>query len=182
MDRAADDTRRDPLNIVGSYPGAHQVQLWKNVSICVWVGRATQPAAEELVGITQRTIAALGPKQRFSFVHLVADRIELPDSGARGVLVQIMKDYADHMGCAAVVLGGTGFWASAMRSFVTGVRVLAPRTFDLRVHGQIDELLEWYPAEHERRTGLALDPASLVAELARAQHWQSQTMSALRGA
>jgi hypothetical protein len=182
MDRAADDTGSDSLTILGSYPGAYRVQLWKNVSICVWVGRATQLAAEELVSITQHTIEVVGPKQRFSFVHLVAEGIELPDSGARGVLVQIMKDYADHMGCAAVVLAGTGFWASAMRSFVTGVRVLAPRTFDLRVHAQIAELLEWYPAEHARRTGLEIDPASFLAELARAQDWQRETMAALRGA
>lgn len=180
MDRAAHNARG--TNIVGSYPGVYQVQLWKNVSICAWVGRATQPGAEELIGITQRTIAALGATQRFSIVHLVAEGIELPDGGARGVLAQILKDYADHLGCSAVVLGGSGFWASAMRSFITGLRVVAPRTFDVRVHGEIEELREWYPAEHEKRTGVPIDPASFVAELERAKRWQDETVSALRDA
>jgi hypothetical protein len=172
MDRAAHDAATEHQNISGSYPGVYQVQLWKNVSICAWVGKATVPATSELGQITQRTIATLGPKQRFSIVHLVAAGLELPDSGSRGALVQIIKDYADHIGCAAVVLGGSGFWASAMRSFITGMRVLAPRTFDLRVHGEIEELLDWYPAEHEKRTGVAIDPAAFLAALTRSRDWQ----------
>jgi hypothetical protein len=73
------------------------------------------------------------------------------------VFLKIMKDNAPFVGCLAVILGGTGFWVSAMRSVVTGLRAVAPRVLDLRVHGKFEELLEWFPAEHLKRTGVNID-------------------------
>jgi hypothetical protein len=77
-----------------------------------------------------------------------------------------MKQNAEQVACIAVVAGGTGFWASAFRSFVTGLRWLAPRSFEIRLHGTIEEVARWLPAEHLKLTGVKLDPMRLQRLLA----------------
>jgi hypothetical protein len=146
----------DELTIMGSFPDAYQVALWQNISVTAWFGRATLPAAQELSRIVART-ALLTTGQRVSVIYLVAEEFGLPDSDVRDVLLNIMKDNAHLVGCIAVILGGTGFWVSAMRGVVTGLRVVAPSALDVRVHGKAEELLGWFPAEHLKRTGVQLD-------------------------
>jgi hypothetical protein len=146
----------DDLTIVGSFPGVYQVALWQNISVTAWFGKATLPAAQELARITTRTAASMAG-QRVSVIYLVAEAFGLPDSDVREVLLHIMKDNADLVGCLSVILGGTGFWVSAMRSVVTSLRVVAPRALDLRVHGKVEELLGWFPVEHLKRTGVNID-------------------------
>ena len=53
-----------------------------------------------------------------------------------------MKSQANRFGAVAVVIGGSGFLASAVRSFLTGLRLVSPRTFDFRLHGKTSEILE----------------------------------------
>jgi hypothetical protein len=37
------------------------------------------------------------------------------------------------------------------------LRILAPRAFDFRQHGKSSEILDWFPAAHERRTSQRVD-------------------------
>ncbi len=67
-----------------------------------------------------------------------------------------------------MLLGG-GFWNSALRSAITGVLMLTPRSFPVRIHNTIDEVVGWLPDEHLRRTKVRLSPAELAAALQAAQ-------------
>jgi hypothetical protein len=69
----------------------------------------------------------------------------------------------NELACVAVVVGGTGFWASAMRNAVIGLRVFASRKFELRLHGTVDEVVTWLPSAHQQQTQVEL-PASALRE------------------
>jgi hypothetical protein len=105
----------------------------------------------------------------FSNIHLVAGGLSVPTSEARSGFIELMKDFAEQLACIGVVVGGSGFGASALRSFITGMRVVSPWSFDFRIYGTIEEIGKWLPASHHARTSVALDAAALVQMLGQAQ-------------
>jgi hypothetical protein len=139
------------------------------VGICTWVSQANGPAVDALIDAMNRIAA---PGQRFSWIHIIRDKAGLPDGAARSGFARIMQERSAELGCVAVVVGGTGFWASAMRNAVIGLRVLAPRKFELRLHGTIDEVVEWLPAAHEKVSGIQISPATLQRLLAEAERFE----------
>jgi hypothetical protein len=86
----------------------------------------------------------------------------LPAPDVRAHFVDALKKNAENLACVAVVVAGTGFWTSALRSFVTGLRWLAPRSFEFRMDSTVEDVAKWLPAEHATRTGVELDRRRLV--------------------
>ena len=144
-------------------PGAFIFGSWKNVFVGVWESQATMPAVERMVRATN-VVNDLYPNGR-STIHIVANGADLPTAEVRTHFVNALKKNAGQLACVAVVVGGTGFWTSALRSFVTGLRWLAPRSFDFRMSTTIEEVAQWLPAEHGKRTGVDLDPRRLAQVL-----------------
>jgi hypothetical protein len=130
----------------------------KNLAVAIWTGQATGPAAELVVQTLERPEARGG---RQSFVHVIHNQLPLPDAEAREVFMRTMKDYAPRLACIAIVVLGSGFWASAMRNAVIGMRVFAPRGFEFRVFGSCAEVVEWLPTCHQKETGVAIAPSDL---------------------
>jgi hypothetical protein len=162
-------TDRPAPELIGEYPGVLVVSAWKNVGICTWVSGAVGPAVDTLSAAMPRVMTS---ERRGSWIHLIRDKAALPDAAARSGFVRMMAEREAELGCVAVVVGGTGFWASAMRNAVIGLRVFAPRKFELRLHGAIDEVIEWLPAAHEKATGVHLSPATLQRLLFEADHYE----------
>jgi len=162
-------TDRVALELVGEYPGVVVLAAWKNVGICTWVSAAIGPAVEALEAAMQRITV---PGQRTSWIHIIRDKAGLPDVAARSGFVRIMTEREAELGCIAVVVGGSGFWASAMRNAVIGLRVFTPRKFELRLHGSITEVVEWFPAAHAKVSGVQLSPATLQRLLAEAERFE----------
>jgi hypothetical protein len=154
--------------LIGGAPGVHEVWLWHNVLIIAWRDRATAHAARALTATTGEVLA----QRRFdklSYIHMILNKLELPDSQVRTALVDSTKQYHMHMGCSAVIVSGGGFWASAIRSFITGIRVLTPRSMELRIHGSIAELESWFCTVHAEKTGIELDSDALTLVLQKIQ-------------
>ncbi|HEX5659681.1 MAG TPA: hypothetical protein VFX59_20940 [Polyangiales bacterium] len=107
--------------------------------------------------------------RRSSYVHIIRDQLALPDADARTGFTQLLRKRHAELGCVAIVVGGTGFWASAMRNAVIGLRLLGPRDFEFRLYGTADELVEWLPAAHQRLTGVSIAPVTLRQLLSTAQ-------------
>jgi hypothetical protein len=149
--------------VLDTEPGAFLFGSWKNVFVGVWESQATIPAVERMVRATN-VVNDLCPGGR-STIHIVANGAGLPMADVRTDFVNALKKNAGQLACVAVVVGGTGFWTSALRSFVTGLRWLAPRSFDFRMSTTIEEVGQWLPAEHGKRTGVDLDPRRLVQVL-----------------
>jgi hypothetical protein len=152
--------RSDEPIVLDSEPGAFIFGSWKNVFIGIWESQATMPAVDRMVRATE-SMNELHPTGR-STIHIVVHGAGLPSADVRAHFVDVLKKNADQIACVAVVVGGTGFWTSALRSFVTGLRWLAPRTFHFRMFTTIEELARWLPDEHNKRTGIEIDPKQLV--------------------
>lgn len=152
--------------LLAEFPGVVVVRGWRNLAICVWTGQATGPAAS-LVSRTLDRPEAQGLRQ--SFIHVIHNKRPLPDSNARQIFMQLMKERAEGLACIGIVVLGSGFWASAMRNAVIGMRVFAPNTFDFRVFGACEEVIGWLPAAHERQTGVVIPPLALAKWLGNAR-------------
>jgi hypothetical protein len=153
-------TRADDPVVLDSEPGAFIFGSWRNVFIGIWESQATMAAVDRMVKATD-AMTELHPTGR-STIHIVVHGAGLPSSEVRTHFVDVLKKNADQIACVAVVVGGTGFWTSALRSFVTGLRWLAPRTFHFRMFTTIEEVSRWLPDEHNKRTGIEIDPKQLV--------------------
>ena len=154
------------LTELGSEPGAFVVYAWRNLAFVVWTG----PATSANVGVLDQISARYRDQhpEGTSGVHIVRGGIPLPSTEAREALVRLSNDYAASLAAVGVVIGGSGFWASTMRSVVTALRVLGSRTFEMRIHGKVDEIVDWLPAVHEKRTGVKLEPGELLQALRKA--------------
>jgi hypothetical protein len=160
---AARRARLEEPTVLDSDPGAFLFGAWRNVFVGIWESQATIPAVDRMVKATD-TLSELYPTGR-STIHIVAPGAALPTADVRAYFVNTLKKNADNLACVAVVVGGTGFWTSALRSFVTGLRWLAPRSFDFRMCGSIFEVARWLPAEHNKRTGIEIDSRRLTQVL-----------------
>ena len=152
--------RPDEPIVLDTEPGAFIFGAWKNVFIGVWESQATMPAVDRMVRATT-ILNDLHPMGR-STIHVVAQGAGLPAADVRAHFANALKKNAENLACVAVVVVGTGFWTSALRSFVTGLRWLAPRSFAFRMNSTIEDVGKWLPAEHTKRTGVGLDRKRLV--------------------
>ena len=148
------------VTIVDTIPGSVRFGVWNDIMFVAWettadgvsVGRLNEHAREY-----QRA----RPGKRQSGIHIAREGVGLPTPEARAGLMDMVNSQADRFGAVAVVICGSGFVASAVRSFLTGLRLVAPRTFDFRLHGKTSEILKWFPAAHLARTGQSVDPNRL---------------------
>ena len=153
------------ITIHDTEPGSFYIASWRNVLMVRWESAADGSAVERLAKVST-ALAAADPQSRRSNVHIITESGGLPTPTARAGFIALMKEHADRLACVAIVVGGTGFWASALRSALTGMRLLAPRSFNYRLHGSVDEVVKWLPAEHHTRTGEQLDSRRLGQVLA----------------
>ena len=141
-------------------PGAFRFYKWKNLLLVMWLGEsgvsAIQRLGQAVVALQQEHPAGT------SAVHFLNTNVKLPDAETRSALVQLSDQHAERLGAVAVVLAGSGFWASTMRSVVTAMRVLTARAYEMRIHGQLEEVADWLPAEHAKRTGVTIDREALL--------------------
>jgi hypothetical protein len=131
----------------------------QNVVIAIWAAQGTGPLVAELARAASSHARA--HPEGFSSLHLVAKGTPLADSGARSALVALMHQYEQRLACIGTVLEGSGFWASATQSLILGMRLLAPRSFEMQTYASIPALATWLPAPHAKRTGVKLDPGQI---------------------
>jgi hypothetical protein len=102
-------------------------------------------------------------------VHWIVQGVGLPTPEAREGLRELAHRDGDHIACVGVVLRGDGFWASALRSALSGILLVGPKSpFPLRLYGSGEELASWLPVEHVRRTQTPLDAATLIDRMRQA--------------
>jgi hypothetical protein len=150
---------RSPVCVV---PGVFHYNSYKNISIGVWVGQATLPAVQALLPFGKQIIQ-LYPDGHSSIVFIL-DKLPAPTADARELLGSFFSARST-LSCSAVILEGSGFWASGLRSMIANTHRTSTGSVKLRVSTTIDEVLEWFPAEHARATGIDVDPGELRSEL-----------------
>jgi hypothetical protein len=161
------------IELIDEDPGKYRLCRWQGSNIVVWFG----PAGGETVQRLDRMIPEQPAGTMRSDVHLVLQGSGLPTAEARAGFVGMMNRMEGHLACVGVVIEGGGFWASAMRSAVTGLNMLAPRPIAMRVLGSIDDLVSWLPVEHKRRTGVTLDGDALRQAVQESRDFRPATAS-----
>jgi hypothetical protein len=137
---------------------------WKNVSIAVWATQATAALLCELEKLEDSMIAS---KSRTSVVHLVVKGASLPGAEARARLMDMQQRYAANIVCAAVLLQGSGFWASALRSLITSMQMIERSHFEYRTFAEVAEVAEWVATLQQAENAEAID----ARELQQALRW-----------
>lgn len=153
------------LVLIDEDPGKYRFYKWQHVHVIVWIGQANGESARRLGRMTLKP----APGTRRSDIHIVTSNIPLPSGDARTVFVQLMREMQGDVACVGVVIEDGGFWASAMRSAVIGVGMLAPKILPFRALASLDDIAAWLPGEHQRRTGVAIDPVGLRRVLTEAR-------------
>jgi len=157
--------RHDALAVGGlaleaHVPGRYVAATLPELVAFHWVGDAERSGIQCLEQLLDRQSA--NRTKPVSALHVVHERVGLPNAEVRGALISLLEAYARTMGCVGVALLGTGFWASAMRSALTGIRMIVPMgALPMRFVQGVDEVVPWLCATHQERTGQALNPASI---------------------
>ena len=132
---------------------------WKNLAIHVWTTRATPELVDTLERLTGPFVRA--HPEGFSAIHVIANGAGLPDNQARERLREVASRYVNQLACLCHVVEGSGFWASALHSFLTGLHWLTRGPYRLHICADLPGAARWVPEYHERRTRLAIAEADL---------------------
>lgn len=151
--------------LLDAEPGFFSCHSWLNIMFACWSQRATGPAVERIAHF--RELMDKEHPQGVSVVYLIANDAGLPTPEAREGVKQLMARYRHQRACLAIVVQGEGFWASGMRAAITGVRMLVPEQFAMRIFSQPEEVVEWLPPQHQSRTGTLVPRDELLSVLRR---------------
>lgn len=153
----------DKLVLLDAIPGEMTAHAWQNVLIACWPKLSNVRTVQALAAVRSGYLAE--HPEGASLIHIAADA-SVPDAATSAAWVEMMKLHSDRIVCIGIVIAEHGFRASAVRSWVTDKRMVrAPGNFKMRFHANVDEILEWLPEEHARRTGVTLHRATLQRHL-----------------
>jgi hypothetical protein len=129
-----------------------------NISIAVWVGQADLNAAQAMLrasdGMAQRN------PRGHSSVNFVLDGLAGPTPEAQPIFKQLLGRRAQ-LACAAIILEGSGFWASGLRGMLSNTHREAGGGVPLKIETSVDPLVGWFSEQHQARTKVELQPMQL---------------------
>ena len=94
-------------------------------------------------------------------VHMVGEGAAIPSAEARAGFIDLMQNHSRPARALSVVLGGSGFWASALQSVVLGMRMLTRRDFALTFHPDTWTSAQWLCQQNTAFGGRPVDPKQL---------------------
>jgi hypothetical protein len=151
--------------------GGVVIASWRNVGVIFWGSQATIEAVRAIGAMGAELLKAHG---QLSMVQVIPDNVPMPTDDARAALLKLTSIATPNMASAVFVLSGDGFWASAMRSFLTNVHYGRQRPFAPRICATVEEAAAWLPGVHTPRTAVYVDSTALLEVLnacaARAKH------------
>ena len=139
--------------------GGFIMAAWKNVAIHVWTVEATMALVDALDGLSATFISA--HPEGISAIHIIAKNPPLPPADVREALGKVTKRYANRLACVCHVVEGSGFWASALHGFLTGVHWLSRGPYRLHICSDIPAAARWVPAPHAGVTNVSIGVAEL---------------------
>jgi hypothetical protein len=148
---------------------------WGNVGVVVWGVESSLSLLEEVRRLTTRVASE---HSRLSMVHISLGASPLPSKAVRTGFDVLGEEFAARTDQTAVLIGDTGFWASAVRSFMTSF-LLNKRHMKVKLCGSLAEVSRWIAQANSIRTGQLVDPLALQ----QAMEWvlDRPELSELRG-
>jgi hypothetical protein len=100
-----------------------------------------------------------------SSVVLIADRLPAPQPETQAAIGKLFGARSS-LACVAIILEGSGFWASGIRCMITNTHRDATGRAKLHVSTSVEGALSWLPTEHAQATGIEIDAHLLHAFIA----------------
>lgn len=147
------------FEIVYAAPGCVLAQL-RNVTFCAW---NTVPRVEHVEAFIVQAKALYATYPRSSNVTLVMRETELPGADIRKALEELIAQYASSIHSVALVIDGDGFWASMIRSFLTGLHLLRGHGYRCKAFANATEASPWLLPSHNTDTGVSVSTRELDA-------------------
>lgn len=157
----------EPVYLLDVDPGRFRYASWRNVTIGIWANQATGEAAQRIMSIS-RMMGRNHPKGHSSVVF-VLDGAPPPTPEASAIFAKMYDTKSSGLTCMAIIIEGGGFWASAIRSSITSLRISNPGSMRMSVNDNVEGVLEWLPAEHAQRTGVTMSAIELRGALMHAR-------------
>jgi hypothetical protein len=152
-----------PVTVMDSQPGEFWFGAWCNINVLVWFSSPNIEGVKRLEATNPERVRA--HPEKLSTVHIAAATSGPPESEARAALNEMHKHYGDTVGCAAVVIEHGGLLGAAVRSAVTGMMMVAPKHYRVKVFDTIDPVAPWLAENHARSTGVSLAVNDVLAVL-----------------
>jgi hypothetical protein len=113
------------------------IATWRN--IVMWVGGGEASAAE--IRLLHKTLDHVPDKA--ALMLWLPDKAPLPDSEGRTAASRLFREGGPKITAFAVITEGGGFWASAVRSIVTGLNLAARSRFAFKSFDAIESATPW---------------------------------------
>ena len=126
--------------------------LYRNIGINHWRADVSPESVTKLAALVPDRIRE--SPHGVTSIHWLDAGVSLPNAEVRAILSDIMVRYPDHVKAVGAVIETEGFAASALRSVVTGIMLVAPTAIPVRVFGNLADLAAWLPDVHFRPTGV----------------------------
>lgn len=142
------------LTHVDALPDHHAFGALANLGIQVWWRGAR--------GQDVRLLLAMGDDmlrqypRGYSALHICKQSTGLPDASARQQFETILKRHGQQVALVAVVFEGSGFLVSALRAFITGVRMATSSTTPFQIYDSTPSALASLLTAHYQRTAVQL--------------------------
>ncbi len=143
--------------------GGFVMASWKNVAIHLWTVQATIAMVDTLDRLSV-TFTGAHP-EGISAIHIIAKNAPLPPADVREQLQKVTKRHANRVACVCHVVEGSGFWASALHGFLTGLHWITRGPFRLYICSDIPAAARWVPAQHTHVTNVPVGVAELEEAL-----------------
>ena len=128
---------------------------WHNVSVGVWVGRATLEAARGLFSVGGQMTRAF--PSGHSSVAFVRDKVSAPPPQVEELIKRSFGLGSD-LTCLAIVLEGSGLWATSLRNMLEKMHQTGRGSVRLQIATSMDDMLGWFLDRHARSTGARFEP------------------------
>src|SRR5262245_1359542 len=128
-------------------PGAFSMSAWRGVNVFVW-----NEANIEVVTRIDRAIEARRKEWTgaVSGVHIISAHVRPPDTELRTALVELANRWGDNTACIAAVLERDGMVGLALRSVVTGITMVMPKHYRVKVFDAVLPCAEWVAEQSTR--------------------------------
>lgn len=128
----------------------HAVGTWNDYFIVIWRNETKMEAVEGMTKLFDE-FAGQHP-DGVGFVTIVERNAPLPPGSVRDALARFLGQATTIKG-SGVVFEGSGFRASAVRSVVTGLTMLAKQPFPHKVFATVEQVTTWLVEEINRAMG-----------------------------
>ena len=125
----------------------------RNMTFCAWNAPPQAEHVEAFIALAGELTQSYPLCSNMSLVMRDAD---LPGGDARAALERLTSEYARAIHSVALVIDGSGFRASIIRSFLTGLHLLRANGYRCKTFAKPAEANPWLLPVHSTDTGVTL--------------------------